>query len=163
MKDPTLVLDTSICVDLSNGKLLEIALQLHYTFLLPDVIAGELMDPQGEDLLKIGYKVINLAPEQIGYIEILNQKYSQPSRADLFALASAKYLSCILLTGDQSLRKAADTESVEVHGILWLLDKLVFGKLITADFASHSLNNIIESGSWLPKKEIETRLKKWKK
>jgi hypothetical protein len=43
----------------------------------------------------------------------------------LFALLLAKINSCALITGDDALRKAAKEEGVPVHGLLWILDRLV--------------------------------------
>ncbi len=157
-----LILDTTICIDLFNGQLLEKVLVLPYEFTLPDVIVAELIDPPGDSLLQLGYSVQQLPAEDIRRFFALRAKYTKPSTNDLFALLIAKINNCTLITGDRDLRVAAQNEEVAVHGLLWLLDRLVeyqvLGKANTAD----SLERIIASGSWLPKRECDIRLKRWR-
>jgi predicted nucleic acid-binding protein len=143
--------------------LLEVVLQLPYAFCLPDAIGAELEEPPGGHLLEIGYTSIQLPPEQIELAVELSNKYPKASRGDIFALVSAKYVSCVLLTGDQVLRLAAENENVEVHGTLWLIDALLSEGFISTQLAVQALHNIMESGGRLPRKEVESRLKGWQK
>ncbi len=49
---------------------------------------------------------------------------------DGFAFALAEINSgCILLTGDNRLRRLATAHSIEVHGLLWILDRMHEHKL----------------------------------
>lgn len=66
------------------------------------------------------------------------------------------------MTGDDNLRKAAQNEQVNVHGLLWLMDKLFESKLVLGLILNTALDIIIEKGAWLPKKEVEDRKEKWK-
>jgi len=143
-----LILDTTICIDLFNGQLLEKVRTLPYEFTLPDVIVAELIDPPGESLLNLGYSVQHLPAEDIGRF---------------FALLVAQINFCSLITGDGDLREAAQGEGVAVHGLLWLLDRLVEYQLLSRAEAADSLERIIASGSWLPKRECEVRLKRWRR
>ncbi|MEN6621994.1 MAG: DUF3368 domain-containing protein [Smithella sp.] len=157
-----LILDTSICIDLYNGKLLEAVLLLPYKFFLPDVIIAELIEPVGELLIKMGYAEKRTSGEETKNIFALRDKYTGPSTNDLFALLLAKRNGCPLITGDHALRKAADQEAVIVHGLLWLIDALVDSKIVTGTQAAEALESIIAAGSWLPKRECEERFKKWR-
>ncbi len=157
-----LVLDTTICIDLFNGQLLEKVAKLPYELALPDVIIEELIKPSGKDLIQIGCVVLSLDEEGIRQIISLRERYPKPSTNDLFALLLAKLNSCGLATGDDSLRKAAKEEGVPVHGLLWVLDKLIDHALLKPLEAAEALERILAEGSWLPKKECDTRLKKWR-
>jgi predicted nucleic acid-binding protein len=157
-----LVLDTTICIDLSNGQILEKATRLPYELVLPDVIVEELIDPPGEYLIQIGYKTLQLDEETIGQIIGFRERYSKPSTNDLFALLLAKTNSCEIFTGDNDLRKAAKEEGVTVHGLFWILDKLIEYKVLTPEEAADALERIKAEGSWLPKKEYEAHLKRWR-
>ena len=158
----TFILDTNICVDLFNGNLLESVLKLPDSFLLPDVILEELKEPGGNYLISLGYKSLQLQPEVVQIVFQYASRYTKPSRTDLFALVAAKISNATLLTGDENLRKAADKEEVEVHGLLWLLDKLFDAKLVLGQQLSDALDVIVEKGAWLPQKEIQLRKEKWK-
>jgi predicted nucleic acid-binding protein len=162
LPEKRLVLDTTICIDLFNGGLLEKALELPDELVLPDVIVEELILPPGEDLVKIGYSLSPLAKEGIEEVFALRERYRKPSTNDLFALVLARLNSCPLVTGDESLRRAAQDEGMQVHGLLWLMDRLVDYHILSFLEAAVSLEIILEKGSWLPKKECESRLKRWK-
>ena len=142
MQKKSIVLDTTICIDLFNGQLLEKVTNLPYELVLPDVIVEELIDPPGEYLMQIGYKKLQLDEETIGQVIALRERYSKPSTNDLFALLLAKMNSCEILTGDNDLRKAAKEEGVTVHGIFWILDNLVEYKVLKSEEAADALERI---------------------
>lgn len=157
-----LILDSSVCVDLQNGGILEVAFRLPLEFHIPDVIIeDELISPSKEQLLKLGVRVAVLAPPGVLYVVSLSELYARPSRTDLFALACAKEMKCILLSGGAALRSAAATEEVEVHGTLWVLDQLVETGLLSTNEAVISLNRMLATKSRFPKNEVEKRMKLW--
>jgi rRNA-processing protein FCF1 len=157
-----IILDTNICVDLFNGNILESVLKLPDSFLLPDVILAELKEPAGNTLLSFGYQSLQLSPDAVQIVFQYAEQYTKPSRTDLFALAAAKTSKIILLTGDQYLRNAAEKEKVEVHGLLWLLDRLFDARLVLGPQLTDSLDIIVAKGAWLPQKEVQVRKEKWK-
>ncbi len=106
--------------------------------------------------------MLQLNEEVIEQVIGLRENYTKPSTNDLFALLLAKINSCDLITGDDALRNAANKEGVPVHGLLWLLDKLIEHRILRTNEAADALKKILAQGSWLPKKECEARLKKWR-
>lgn len=158
---PRCVLDSSICVDLANAGLLEVVLRLSHSLELPDVIAAELNEPRGSLLIELGFGTASLA--DVSVVTALAAKYRKPSANDLFALACAKVNRCLLLTGDADLRQAAESEGVESHGILWVLDELVREGILSPIDAATSLDRVIAGGSWLPRHECEERFRRWRK
>lgn len=157
-----LVLDTTVCIDLFNGRLLEKATRLPYELVLPDVIVAELIHPPGELFIQSGFSILQLDEIAVAQIIDLRKRFPRPSTNDLFALLLAKINSCLLITGDDALRKAAKEEGVPVHGLLWILDRLLEYKIFTPIEAADALKKILAEGSWLPKNECEVRLKRWK-
>lgn len=156
-----LILDTSVCIDLYNGNLLKVVLQLPYEFILPDVIIAELKEPPGKFMLKLGFIKESMSGNEIQNVITLRSRYLGPSTNDLFALLLAKRNSCPLITGDNALRKASVREGITTHGLLWLMDEMFEYRLLTGMAAVNALENIIRAGSWLPKKDCEERFKKW--
>jgi hypothetical protein len=60
------------------------------------------------------------------------------------------------------LEKLPKNEGVSVHGLLWILDRLIDHKILTPIEAADALEKILAEASWLPKNECEVRLKRWK-
>ena len=75
----------------------------------------------------------------------------------------AKELNGILLTGDNKLRKIASDDSVQVHGILHVLEMLVDYNIVPARKMADKLVKLKEINSRLPKDACEKLIEKWKK
>jgi len=158
------VTDSSVWISLRAGDLIAEALNMPFTWLVPDVmLEEELKDPLGVWLEEQGVKRCELTGEQVREVVELAERYIRPSRVDLFALVQAKEEGAILLTEDQDLRAAAEEEGLEVHGTLWLLDQMVKEERITPRQAVESLRKMLESGRRFPSPEVERRLRLWSK
>jgi hypothetical protein len=83
-----IILDTNICVDLFNGKLLESVLNLPDSFLLPDVILAELKEPTGTSLISLGFTSLQLSSDIVQVVFQFAEHYTKPSRTDLFCPSS---------------------------------------------------------------------------
>ena len=159
----TCVLDTSVCIDLYNGGVLNLAFRLSHDLLLPDAIAHECVTPTLEELKNAGATLISLSAEHVALVETYSTKYRGPSIADLFALSYSKTEGRTLLTGDKKLREAATKEKVPVHGDLWILDELISEGLLTKADAIVALKNMRENGARLPADECQKRIRRWGK
>ncbi len=137
---------------------MEKALRLPQELIAPDVVIEELHTPDGEDLVDLGLRVMELSGSQVLMVLDLAERYARPSRQDLFALVLSREIEAILLTGDGSLREAAEREGVQVHGTIWLLDQMVEHEIIDKQERAASLKLMVESGSRLPWEEIKARL-----
>ena len=152
------VTDSNVWVDLHLGRLVEKAFLMPIRFAAPDVIIEELVRPLGADLVACGLRVEELSGEQVLKVADLAARYLRPSRQDLFALVLAETLGATLLTGDGALREAAREMGVEVHGTIWLLDQMMAHGIIDGQKRAQALRLMIDSGSRLPKDEVESRL-----
>lgn len=88
-------------------------------------------------------------------------RFSKPSIYDCVALAIAKCRKIILLTGDGSLRKAAQSEGVTVLGTIGVLDQLYNGMYIEKVEYMECLKKLkfYNGGKVrLPAKELERRM-----
>jgi rRNA-processing protein FCF1 len=157
-RPPLCVADSNIWVDLHFGRLVEKAFSLPFRFAAPDVIIDELKRPSGSDLVALGLRVEELSGEMVLKVSDLAVRYLRPSRQDLFALVLAEALGAILLTGDGALRDLAREIGVEVHGTIWLLDHMVEKGIIDRQKRAQALRLMLDSGSRLPRDEVELRL-----
>jgi hypothetical protein len=106
LPEKKIVLDTTICIDLSHGHLLKKTTELPSEFLLADVIVEELINPPGKVFVQAGFSISKISEEAIGKIFELRTHYPKPSTNDLFAFLLAKINSCPLLTGDDALSRS---------------------------------------------------------
>jgi len=49
-----------------------------------------------------------------------------------------------------------------VHGLLWILDRLIDYNALAPLEAADAPEKVLTEGNWLPKKECEVRLKHWR-
>ncbi len=97
-------------------------------------------------------------------IALLEFKESQPaglSLEDCSVFYHAKRLGAVLVTGDRTLKEAAQRDRLEVHGTLWLLDEMVTRGALTPAQAIDALQRIMQANARLPVLECEARLKIW--
>lgn len=155
-----LVSDTSALVDLERGALLDATFGLPFEFTVPDLLyEQELKNYGGDRLCALGLRIEALDGE--GVMRALEYRGQRPalSLPDCFALALAVHGPWILLTGDAGLRRLAESERVECHGVLWLMDRM----LETASAPARQLHDglaaiIAHPRCRLPKREVRTRL-----
>ena len=160
-KKESLILDTSILIDVHCGDLLKKICKLDADFIAADGIIPELKEPGFEDVLSAGLRFISFSPTDIK--EIPNYKRIHPSLSiyDIFSLILARQTGGILLTGDSHLRNIATKYGLPVHGTLWLIDELVINNIISPKTATESLNKMLNFGSRLPLSECDMLKEKW--
>jgi predicted nucleic acid-binding protein len=158
-----LVSDTSVIIDLDRGDLLEYAFKIGEEFAVPDVLfERELDDDFGARLRDLGLKVEELNGAEVGRATILQRAEKRLSIADSFAFALAHSRDWTLLTGDAVLRGVAQAEGVVVHGVLWVVDRIEAAEICDHPTLHTCLSKIVAHPRCrLPKKEVDTRLKKY--
>ena len=82
-----------------------------------------------------------------------------------FALCCALRPEHTLLTGDKTLRKEAEARSVrEVHGLLWVLDRMADSGRCPNTLLHEGLSHIVaDPRCRLPRAETQARLTTWAK
>ena len=155
-----LISDANVIIDMQDGGLLEAMFQLDETFAVPDMLYAEELEQQQPQLPRLGLQIKSMSGESIARAIALKQQYSGPSTNDLFALELARECQCPLLTGDMALRKAADSEGVELRGTLWLVEQLVLQRVITVAVARGAYQKMRDAGSRLPWGEVDRQLKR---
>ena len=85
------------------------------------------------------------------------------SLPDSFALALAARNTWTLLTGDGALRRLANEEHVDCHGVLWLLDRMFEVSATSTNELYAGLEAIsAHPRCRLPKAETRKRLGRWR-
>lgn len=70
-------------------------------------------------------------------------------------------LNALLLTGDKELRLLAEARQVEVHGTLWIFDRLVEKRLLKPKDAADKLECLLTQDRYLPEMACGERIKRW--
>jgi len=69
----------------------------------------------------------------------------------------------IILTGDGLLRRTAEKLGYEVHGIIWVLDRLIEKGILTCSIARDKLIELMAINKRLSKTLCDNRLETWNK
>lgn len=155
-----LVSDTSVLVDLERGSLLEASFRLPFRFVVPDLLyERELKNWGGEELIRLGLAVEELDGDGVRRAITYRRRVPALSLPDCFVLVLAQTRSWILLSGDGALRQLAADETVECHGVLWLLDEMRDADVVGIRDLYDGLTAIAKHPRCrLPKFEIRRRL-----
>jgi hypothetical protein len=158
-----LVSDTSVLVDLERGGLLSHAFRLAAEFAVPDVLFERELKPYGGDRWReLGLRVETLDGAGVEHAQSFRRTNPGLTLSDAFALSLAKTNDWTLLTGDAALRAMAESETVDCHGLLWLLDQLEHERAASQVELHAGLVRItVNPRCRLPKLEVETRLKRY--
>jgi hypothetical protein len=156
------VTDANIWIDVHNADLLDAVSALPFTWRTPDIVLrNEVRTVDRALLVELGLEERMLSGLELNRILKLNVRYPNPSPRDLAVLVVADVDDGMVVTGDGPLRKTAEAEGQTVHGVLWVLDQLVEGEIITKARARAALNAMIDQGSRLPASPVQKRRRKW--
>ena len=156
--------DASVLIDLDRCGLLETWLAGGVEAHTSDLVMLEMTQPLHDLVARGLLRVCHLNTAEL--IELTAFQARQPrslSFEDCSVLSLAIKMEAALLTGDADLRKAAEAESVEVHGLLWVLDELVGSSHLPPVRATIILQELLKNPrARLPKQECNARLERWR-
>jgi predicted nucleic acid-binding protein len=132
--------------------------RLDDSFATPDVLYREELEQHHPELPGLGLRIERLSSAGVAEVERLSVVYPGPSTNDLFALALAKERHWPLLSGDGHLRKVAEAEDVEIHGTLWIIERMIVSGTLTLARARTSLALMKDAARRLPWVEFEAML-----
>ncbi|MDR9443251.1 MAG: hypothetical protein RI842_11085 [Schleiferiaceae bacterium] len=160
--------DANVLIDLAELRLLPHFFALEMEFHTTSIILEELYEEQVEALtpfIENGSLLLHEVTEE-ELEEILAIRIQKPSLSeqDCSALYIARAITATLLTSDNTLRKFAKTQAVDVHGHFWILDRMVEAQTISPITASEKLTELCETVNpklGLPKWECDKRHRMW--
>lgn len=163
-----LVNDTNIFIDLHSVGLLEEMCRLPYEIHTVDFVVAEIADADQrrifDELVAQGGIFIDgfTADEVIEIVEEHSSVSGNLSIPDCSVCYFARKHNVPMLTGDRRLRRYAEEQSIEVHGILFIFDELVKHDIISTSMAADRLEELFAINARLPKAEIRNRINRWK-
>lgn len=150
-----LVGDANVFIDVTVSSLSESMFRLEDTIATADVLYQEELQQHHPELPGLGLQINRLSSRGVDEVQRLRTHYKKPSSNDLFALALAKTNEWTLLSGDRDLRDAAVAEGVEVHGSIWLVERMVNSGVISIERAEDAFRLMRENNRRLPWDEVD--------
>ena len=163
-----LVNDTNIFIDLHSVGLLEELCRLPYDIHTVDFVVAEIEDVEQR---KIFDKLVDensiivdgfTADEVMEIVEEHSAVSGNLSIPDCSVCYFARKHNVPMLTGDRRLRRYAEQQSIEVHGILFIFDEFVRYGVVSTTFAADRLEELFIINARLPQSEIRDRLRRWR-
>jgi predicted nucleic acid-binding protein len=160
--------DASVVIDILQMGLLREFLDLRWQVIISALVVSEVQDAgSGEldDAVRLGQvTILNFDSSDLEQIQEYSLAYPGLSIPDCSCLHLAKEKSAILLTGERLLRSiASGPHTLEVHGLLWVLDQLVAKKILSYRHAHSKLERQMAINKRLPLSECKKRLSNWSK
>ena len=156
-----LISDANIFIDLEKiGLLIEFS-KLDIEISTSDFVFNELNQKQQMLVKSLNIGIYTLDSDELitffmeykslGQVKISSQDYS--------IYYFAKKCKACLLSNDKALRKFSNKNSVDVKGIFYILDLIIEQSQLSRDDLRTSIALLLDN-SWLPKDEINKRLKR---
>ena len=157
------ILDANVIFDLNAGDILEYPCSLPYTLHTTDFVLDEIESISLAELEGCGLTLVELPSEMVVEVHRLRPEHLALSLADLSVFVYARHSGHMVLTGDGPLWTFARESGIDVHGTLWLLDLLVGQGILTRPNAIQALQRMTEQKRWLPRAEVQKRIREWGK
>lgn len=158
------VTDANIFIDLYEIGRLEwfalLALEVHTT----SIVLTELNSEQAAAVREVVMVVRDLTVDEVADLATFDfpRGLSEPDKSMLWYAQQLPGHSLMILSGDSLMRKTCVRYKIEVHGMLWLFDRLVADGHLSSTEAHDLLLELMRSNQWLPLKECDERLRLWK-
>ncbi len=160
--------DANILIDLVKLNLLPNFFSLDFEFYTTDLILDELHLAQQEEFTPYidngTLQVMVISEVELEAIVTIQIEKPQLSEQDCSAFYQARDLEATLVTSDNNLRKFAQEKELDVHGHLWVFDKMVDREAITPLRASQKLDelcDVVNPRLRLPNSECQRRKLLW--
>ena len=154
-------LDSSVILDFHKVGLLDTLFALPFSFVVTNLIAEDLDEPDLQSLVNAGVRVEALEGSQFEEVSNIADKFPNLSIYDSSLLWWANLHSVGILTGDKPLRLVAHSQKVICHGSIWLLEQLIVRGTIPPPEAAVALSRMLSLGRRLPVDECKKRIEDW--
>lgn len=163
-----IITDTNVFFDVISTGVLPEFFALDYEICTTDFVANEILESDQRKQIEFFIRadkltVFKLTPDEIGEIQAFRTTRRFKGITDKTVLWKSHQLKCILLTGDNKIRKEARDLKIEVHGSIWLIKQLNDKGIIPGEIALDVLERLKQINSRLPHEEINKLIKGLKK
>lgn len=168
MKKNLIISDTNVFLDLYDADSLKEFFSLPYDIHTTMLVFSEIRGDRQLQSIKPFIDCGKLKIEQLSDAEFascLNLSLTTPgdlSVTDCSVWQKAKEQNAKLITNDKRLRKAAENDNIEVHGILYIFEEMTRNNVMSAEKAMKSISKLIHINKRFPRKQAEVLLENLK-
>ena len=161
--------DTSCMVAFRKAALLDVVLEIPYTFTMPDTLFNDKSLRLTADHKKLlcdrGFEIRILPGSTVIRVSAHFNRHRHLKLNDCFALALAEEIDgSILLTDEDPLRTVAKGNGFETRGVLWVLDELESRRIVSPSKILDALLLFRDDDVAFPtKNEVIRRIKRLEK
>jgi len=161
------ITDACFLIDLIDIDLFEefhgLGYQVHITSsVFAELEGDEYVKPVWECIEQKKMFLYNMtAADQNALEKLMGKHPSRLSEPDCSCLYLAKEMKATILTCEKLLTNVAKNLNLDVHGSLWILDRLLEASTITRRIAYSKLKDLMSINPRLPMRECQKRLKRW--
>ncbi|WP_416865114.1 MAG: hypothetical protein ACMVP2_21910 [Imperialibacter sp.] len=156
-----LVKDACMLFDMIRLDLMEHFFELGYEVFTTQAVVDEITDQRQYSIVgKYVYEgrmVVDSTPDNDQIFELAFENRGL-SLVDCSVLDLARRKNGVILSSDSSLRRASERMKIEVHGILWIIDMLISGEIISGSIGIFKLQEYRKINPRAPIKEIDDRI-----
>lgn len=158
--------DANILIDLIRIDIVDSFFKLsNFELKTTDFVFSELYDEQQIKLTKfVDSQKFEILESNQDDLQLINQIFEMTmglSFEDCSAFHYERKFNGFLLTGDRKLRKYAESNRVEVRGILYIFDMLIEQQLLSFEIAFDKIKILTQLNKRLPENEINKRIILW--
>lgn len=162
-----IITDTNILFDIISIGALPEFFSLDYEICTTVFVIQEIKQSDQKEAIEVFVQakelsVIEFDSDEIIEIEEFITSKNFKGITDKSVLWKSVKLNCPLLTGDRKLRSEAENQGVEVHGTIWVIERLVEKNLISLAKGVHLLVTLKQANSSLPFDEIDKLIRKYR-
>ena len=163
-----IITDTNIFFDIISIGALPEFFSLDYEICTTVFVLQEIMHSDQKEAIEVLVRAKELTifefdSDEIDEIEDLKTSKTFKGITDKSVLWKSLKMNCPLLTGDKKLRTEAESQGVEVHGTIWVMETLIEKNQIDRTKGIHLLETLKVVNSSLPLDEIDKLIKKYRK
>ena len=157
--------DANIFIDLQKLDLLHLFDKLGIEIATSDFVFEELNDTQKSIVKELDIKIYEMDSDELGefFSKFTSANLKKISYQDYSIFYYAKKHKAQLLSNDKRLREFAKRNGVEIKGLFFILDEMVYQKCISCEVMVKKLIVLETINKRVPKSEIDKRVKMWSK
>lgn len=158
-----IVKDACILFDLIDLELIDHFFELDFIVLTTQAVIDEITDPHQSEIVIKHIDLGNISIDQFGNDEFIIELYSEHkglSLTDCSVIELASRTGGILLSSDGSVRIISKKHNIDVHGILWVIQKLIDYGIISVVSGCGKLSEYLDINPRAPKHRIYALIEK---
>ena len=153
-----LIGDASVIIDFESAELLAVIRDLEDVVVVPDLLFEDELSADLGPAERQPFRIEQMSAIEVAEADAAAAGPGGTSIYDQLALILARRVGGILLTGDQALKRAAEAVDLEVHGTIWVVERMVGAGLLDLRAAGDAYRRMVDAGGHLPLQDALDRL-----